>query len=255
MKHCCDSYRIYEYFYVYLIMFLKISTIALIPALIIQGNRVKKNTPSLPEPEGEREGITGTGKALSILILGDSAAAGVGVNTQQDALLGSILSELQDQFEITWKLQAKTGDTTSKVIRATHALEQQHYDVVVTSVGVNDVTKLMPADVWIRKQQQFYTLIDQKFTPKLIIAAGVPPMNLFPALPNPLAWLFGQYSKKMNQKLDQFVANKSNMQRIEYDIEQYQALNLEMAEDGFHPSKEVYQIWGQQVADRIRLQF
>lgn len=69
-------------------MFLKAATITLIPALIIQGKKVKKNTPRLPEPEGVREGITGQGKKLSILILGDSAAAGVGVKTQEDALLG-----------------------------------------------------------------------------------------------------------------------------------------------------------------------
>lgn len=46
-------------------MLLKAATIALIPALIIQGNRVKKNTIKLPEPEGAREGQTGTGKKLS----------------------------------------------------------------------------------------------------------------------------------------------------------------------------------------------
>mgnify|MGYP002714753692 CR=1 FL=1 len=131
-------------------MLLKAATIALIPALIIQGNRVKKNTIKLPEPEGAREGQTGTGKKLSLLIVGDSAAAGVGVDYQDDALLGAILNELKNDFEIEWKLQAKTGDTTSKVIRTLDQIEAKSYDVVVTSVGVNDVTKLMPADVWIK---------------------------------------------------------------------------------------------------------
>lgn len=233
-------------------MLLKASTIALIPALIIQGNRVKKNTLRLAEPEGAREGIIGQGKVLSLLIVGDSAAAGVGVNTQDDALVGAILSELQDQFEVHWKLQAKTGDTSSQVTKAVQALDQQHYDVVVTSVGVNDVTKLMPADIWITKQQRLYDLIDQKFKPSLVIAAGVPPMNLFPALPNPLAWLFGQYAKKMNQALAKMVAKRGNMQWIEYDIAQYKALNLEMAADGFHPSKDVYALWGKEVAAKIQ---
>ena len=97
--------------------------------------------------------------------------------------------------------------------------------MVVTSVGVNDVTKLMPADVWIKKQEQFYGKIQQKFNPKLVIAAGVPPMNMFPALPNPLAWLFGQYAKHMNQQLEKFVNKQINMQWIEYDIEKYRAMN------------------------------
>ncbi|WP_441367014.1 SGNH/GDSL hydrolase family protein [Acinetobacter lwoffii] len=236
-------------------MLLKAATIALIPALVIQGNRVKKNTLRLPEPEGAREGQTGTGNKLSLLILGDSAAAGVGVEHQHDALLGAILHELKDDFEIDWKLQAKTGDTSSKVIHALDQMEVQHYDVIVTSVGVNDVTKLIPVEVWIQKQEQLYSKIQQKFSPKLIIAAGVPPMNMFPALPNPLAWLFGQYAKQMNQQLENFVNQQVNMQWIEYDIEKYRAMNLQMAADGFHPSKEVYTLWGQEVAGKIRKTF
>jgi len=236
-------------------MLLKAATIALIPALVIQGNRVKKNTLKLPEPQGKRQGRTGIGKKLSLLILGDSAAAGVGVEHQDDALLGAILHELKNDFEIDWKLQAKTGDTSSKVIHALDQIEVQHYDVIVTSVGVNDVTKLMPADIWIQKQEQLYSKIQQKFSPKLIIAAGVPPMNMFPALPNPLAWLFGQYAKQMNQQLEKFVNQQVNMQWIEYDIEKYRAMNLQMAVDGVHPSKEVYTLWGQEVAGKIRKTF
>lgn len=170
--------------------------------------------------------MIGQGKPLSILIVGDSAAAGVGVDHQEDALTGAILSQLQQDYQIRWKLQAKTGDATSNVIRVLEKIPAEHYDVVVTSVGVNDVTKLTPADVWIKKQQKLYQAIESRFSPELIIAAGVPPMNMFPALPNPLAWLFGRYAKAMNSELEKFVSKKANMQWIEYDIKQYQALNL-----------------------------
>lgn len=238
-----------------MIMLLKVSTIALIPALIVQGNRVKKNTLRLDEPSGNRQGQRGSGKPLSILILGDSAAAGVGVKHQDDALLGQVVLALQDQYQVTWLLHAKTGQTTSQVIHSLNDLPEQHFDIVLTSVGVNDVTKLMSADVWIKKQQKLYASILEKFSPQLVITASVPPMNLFPALPNPLAWLFGQYAKKMNQQLKKLVDQKPNMERIEYDIQRYQALNLEMAEDGFHPSKDVYKLWAEQVAEIIRLKF
>ena len=42
---------------------------------------------------------------------------------------------------------------------------------------------------------------------------------------------------------------------IEYDIKNFQAMNLSMASDGFHPSKEVYAIWGRQVAALVRQSF
>lgn len=236
-------------------MWLRAATLALIPALVIQGSRVKKNTIRLPEAEGEREGITGQGQTLSLLILGDSAAAGVGVAHQNDALLGAVVSALQHQYQVHWRLEAQSGDTTSQLIQKIKKMVNQKYDVVVTSVGVNDVTRLMSARTWIKQQQQFYQLIQAKFQPELIIATGVPPMHLFPALPNPLSWLFGQYAKQMNLQLKKMIAQQKDMQWIEYDIQKYQSMNLEMAKDGFHPSKEIYQIWGKEVAVRILERF
>ena len=236
-------------------MFLKISTLVLIPSLVVQGYRVKKYTPRLEEASGHRQGTIGQGKALSILILGDSAAAGVGVKDQQDALLGSILNELKHDFEIHYRLEAKTGDTTLQVLERTKQLKNQHFDIVITSVGVNDVTKLISPQKWIQQQQRFYTEIESKFSPKMLLLTGVPPMNLFPALPNPLGWLLGQYSSAMNKQLSQFVNTKPYYQLIQFDLAHFKALNLQMAEDGFHPSKEIYQLWAKEVSQVILKKF
>ncbi len=213
-------------------MRLKIYTLALIPVILFQGYAVKKNTPRLAEPKGERIGQKGVGKSLALLILGDSAAAGVGVNVQDDALLGSILKELSSEFSIQFYLHATTGFTTDQVIQSIQTLETQH-----------------------SKQKQLYDILKHKFSPQLTIASGVPPMDQFPALPNPLAWLFGQYAKAMNLELGQFVAQQKQMEWIEYDLKKFLTLNLAMAKDGFHPSKEIYQYWGKQVAEKIRQSF
>ncbi len=236
-------------------MWLRLSTFALLPVLVIQGLKVRKNTPRLLEASGDRDGLIGQGQPLSLLILGDSAAAGVGVETQQDALSGAIISELKKEYLLHWKLHAKTGDTTEQVYQAIQQLEPKKYDVVVTSVGVNDVTKLISAKTWIKQQKQLFTQIQNHFQPKLIIVSGVPPMQHFPALPNPLAWLFGQYAEQMNQTLKQWLAPQPQFRFIEYDIKNFQAMNLSMASDGFHPSKEIYAIWGQQVATLVRQTF
>ena len=236
-------------------MRLKIYTLALIPVILFQCYAVKKNTPRLAEPEGERIGQKGVGKSLALLILGDSAAAGVGVNVQDDALLGAILKELSSEFSIQFYLHAMTGFTTDQVIQSIQTLETQHFDVIITSVGVNDITKFTSPQAWIAKQKQLYQILKHKFSPQLTIASGVPPMDQFPALPNPLAWLFGQYAKAMNLELGQFVAQQKQMEWIEYDLKKFLALNLAMAKDGFHPSKEIYQYWGKQVAEKIRQSF
>lgn len=101
---------------------LKMLTFGLLPSLLWQGYQVKKNTPRLAEASGERKGLIGQGQTLSILILGDSAAAGVGVQKQEDALLGALLSELKNHFTVRYQLEAKTGDTTLQVLQRTKLL-------------------------------------------------------------------------------------------------------------------------------------
>jgi lysophospholipase L1-like esterase len=223
-------------------MWLQLSTFALLPIIIIQGVKVRKDTPRLIEASGDRDGLAGQGDPLSLLILGDSAAAGVGVETQQDALSGAIISQLKNEYALRWKLHAKTGDTTKQVYQAVQQLEHKKYDIVIISIGVNDVTKLTSAKSWIKQQKQLFTQIQKQFQPKLIIVSGVPPMQHFPALPNPLAWLFGKYAEQMNQTLQQWLAPQSQFRFIQYDIESFQAMDLPMASDGFHPSKEIYAI-------------
>lgn len=236
-------------------MWLKITTFTLLPIVAIQGIKVRKNTPRLPEASGERDGVIGSGKPLSLLILGDSAAAGVGVETQQDALSGAIITELGNEFTLTWKLQAQTGNTTQQVIQAAKQISDQQYDIVITSIGVNDVTKFTSARSWLKQQKQLFADIQNRFKPKLIIVSGVPPMQHFPALPNPLAWLFGKYAAQMNQVLQQWLMPQDKFKFIQYDIKEFQALDLPMASDGFHPSKEIYAIWGQQIALLVRETF
>jgi len=221
-------------------MWLKITTFALLPIVAIQGIKVRKNTPRLPEASGERDGVIGSGKPLSLLILGDSAA---------------IITELGNEFTLTWKLQAQTGNTTQQVIQAAKQISDQQYDIVITSTGVNDVTKFTSARSWLKQQKQLFADIQNRFKPKLIIVSGVPPMQHFPALPYPLAWLFGKYAAQMNQVLQQWLMPQDKFKFIKYDIKEFQALNLPMASDGFHPSKEIYAIWGQKVAFLVRETF
>ena len=58
-------------------MRLAMTTLALAPLLVVQGWYVKRVTPRLPEAEGARQGVTGQGQRLRLLVVGDSAAAGV----------------------------------------------------------------------------------------------------------------------------------------------------------------------------------
>ncbi|WP_232504275.1 hypothetical protein [Shewanella benthica] len=72
------------------------------PLLLIQGRLVRKNIPILAEATGGRSGCLGEGRPLSLLVVGDSAAAGVGVETQDDALSGCLTRVLAQKYCVDW---------------------------------------------------------------------------------------------------------------------------------------------------------
>src|SRR5690554_4997017 len=117
----------------------KLMQLLLAPWLIWQGRKVRKNTLRLPEAAGPREGQQGSGTPLRLLVLGDSAAAGVGCETQQQALTGQLVSILAPQHQLVWQLWAQSSLTSAGLLELVHAQPAQAFDVVVISVGVNDV--------------------------------------------------------------------------------------------------------------------
>ena len=231
-------------------MRLILTTLLLAPILFPQGKRVKKTMVRLPEPDGQRSGHVGSGDMLRVLILGDSAAAGVGVNTQQEALAGQLIGRLSKNHHVKWQLEANSGHTTQQVIDHIKGIKAQQFDVVVTSVGVNDVTKLMPEGKWITLQKKLIAEIQLQFQPKLLLMTSVPPMQHFSGLPQPLRWHLGLYARQMNARLTKLLKGQSNVQQIVWPLGEGQR-DIPLAEDGFHPSAVAYEVWAEVIVDAI----
>ena len=123
--------------------------VVLSPLLICQGIYVRRVTPKLPEADGPRSGEAGTGAPLRVLVLGDSAAAGVGVQTQEEALAGYIVSGLKRKFRVVWRVEAQTGATTRSTIARLKSMAQESFAAVAISLGVNDVTCGRRATTWL----------------------------------------------------------------------------------------------------------
>ena len=108
----------------------------------------------MPEPAGPRVGVTGQGPPLRLLIAGDSAAAGVGASSQDEALCGQLVQRLSQHFTLHWQLQAVTGLTSPGLEQMLLTLPEQPFDVVVLSIGVNDVTNLIAPNLWVKWQER-----------------------------------------------------------------------------------------------------
>ena len=230
----------------------ELAAIALLPVLFGQAVVVRRRTPRLPEPQGERSGSEGSGNRLRLFIVGDSAAAGVGVSTQRDALAGRLVSHLSGDFHIEWELEAKTSRKAVDVCLILEAQAQKEFDVAVTSIGVNDVTHLTGLGKWIRQQEAIVGLLRSKFQVRHILLTGLPPMHMFPSLPQPLRWYLGARASRFNKELKSFADRSAICEFVAID---YPLEPAYMASDGFHPGAPAYDLWGRHAACVIRRRF
>jgi len=225
---------------------------ALGPVFLTQGKWVRRETPVLPEPAGPRTGVAGDGPLLRLLVLGDSAGAGVGAATQDEALAGRIVSRLASTRRIEWRIVARTGATTASTIRHLERHEPFTADVVVTSLGVNDVTGDVGVEKFLALQAHLHGLLREKFGTRLVLASGLPPMHLFPALPQPLRWYLGERAGELDRAIAQWLTVSNGAQHLPFRGE---VDAVHMAADGFHPGPAVYDAWGEAAARRIEAYF
>jgi lysophospholipase L1-like esterase len=226
-----------------------LAKLSLAPLLIAQALYVRQKALNLPEPPGPRQGHTGTGRALRLLITGDSSGAGVGATAQARALSGCLVDALASDHQVTWQLEARTGDTTRATLARLPALPAAPFDVAVLALGVNDVTKAAPLPRWSADQRKLHQLLRQKFGVRHILASGIPPIGQFPLLPQPLRGLLGRTADRFDAELARLAHNDPSLHHLPFDLPfrpEY------IARDGFHPSEMAYPIWAARLAAEIR---
>lgn len=220
------------------------------PVLIPLGVYTKWKTPRLAEPSGARVGQVGTPHKpkLRLLLLGDSAAAGVGTEQQADALSGHLTQQLAQQFHCEWTLHARSGWTSQQLLDSLKKIPSQHFDVAIVSIGVNDVLQPLSILGWQQRLRRLDWALKTGLGVKYIIYSALPPMHNFPALPQPLRYFLGYNAHSFNQLLvDEFAAQKDSLV-LKIDIPFEKRF---MAKDGFHPSAVGYAMWAKHAAEAV----
>lgn len=125
----------------------------LAPVLLRQGARVRRATPVLPEAAGDRsgrEGASAQGPPLRLLVVGESTAAGVGVEHQREGLPRQLAVELSRRWDraVDWQVRARTGATASATAGDLLASATGVQDLVVVVLGVNDALRLRSRNDW-----------------------------------------------------------------------------------------------------------
>lgn len=223
----------------------------LAPALLWQGAHLRRTALRLPEAVGPRAGVVGAGQLppLRLLFVGDSSIAGVGVETQDEAMPRLAARALADRLArpVSWQSIARSGVSTREAIDLFMDQATGPADVVVTGLGVNDVTGQRRTGRFLADQVELLARVRQRTGADLAVVTGLPPLHRLPAAPQPLRWYLGQCARRLDRGLARLCASRDDLAFVTLAW----ARADEMARDRFHPGASQHRRWAAMVADAV----
>ncbi len=217
------------------------------PFFFYQAFRLRKNIVILPDPEGALKGSQGDGPLLKVLLVGDSAAVGVGVDTQDETLKGRLVNRLIKDHKVHYEIKAKSGSNSRGTIKILTEAKAEDFDIALISLGVNDITVGMTNYTFRKLQKKIIQILKQKFNVKQVILSGVPPIGKFPVLPQPSRWFLGKTAAMFDNTLRQLAESEQCYYVAPIDSDDVTLL----ASDGFHPGPKIYDYWAEKAYQSI----
>ena len=228
--------------------------LVLSPLLLAQAVHTRWRLPKLPEAAGPRRGRVSAEGApanaqLGLLIVGDSSAAGVGVDLQDDALAGRLSQALTRRLglAVQWQLCANSGVTTAQA--AGLLVDALPADVAVVVTGVNDVVDRVRPAIALTARAALVADLRRRAGVRHVVLTPVPPMHCFSGLPQPLRWLAGRDAAAHERALAGWAARQDGVSHLPFDLPLHDPAML--ARDGFHPAAPLYRLWGETLAEHI----
>ena len=189
---------------------------------------------------------------MRLTVVGDSTAAGCGVDTHDDGFAGNLARALSQRSgrSVRWHVHGVPGAVIRDVRR--HLLTEVggDLDLVVLLVGVNDVLARTPARVW---GHELTAVVAQlAIRSRRVAVAGIAPFERFPSLPTTLAHYLRERALVLDDVAGSVCCEHPSAQwtgasdGVDIDADFF-------ARDGFHPSAAGYGRWARAVADQLHL--
>jgi lysophospholipase L1-like esterase len=194
--------------------------------------------------------VAGVGEPLRLIALGESTVAGMGARTHEHALAGQLALALnrETQRPIEWLVVARSGinarQTSAELVPK---LAGHRADVVMIALGVNDSIEFHSARRWTADVEKLIDDVRTAVGDALVLLSGVPPLDYFPALPQPLSFVLGARSAALELASIELVRRLTRVVYVPFRIERERCDELFCA-DGFHPSELGYSEWAKELA-------
>lgn len=226
-----------------------------IAACAPQGLRVRRSAPRFPGAAGPQLGAFGVdaghGPPLRLLGVGDSIVAGVGAETTERAMPAAAARAIAERTgrHVSWRLLGEIGARAPAVVANLRALaDEAPYDVIVVSVGVNDVTGLRRTPAWRASVTTLVGALRDHSPCATVVLCGLPPLHRFPLLPSPLRDVLGVRARRFDRELAEIAASLDGCAHLPTEFD---ARPEAFAADGYHPNAESHEVWGRGVADHV----
>ncbi|WP_283134168.1 SGNH/GDSL hydrolase family protein [Rhizohabitans arisaemae] len=222
----------------------------------VQGVLVRRRTPRLPEAGGDRQGVVwpaGEASArspLRIAVLGESTAAGVGVNSHEDGFAGHLARSLAVRTgrAIAWQVAARSGANTRVTVRDL-VPQLEPADAVVVLLGVNELLELRRPLAFERDLVTLAAAVRRRLGPVPIVLAGMAPVGRFPALPQPLRGVMGVWAAGLDRAMVRAASAVRDVRHVPAGVPVESAEVF--AADGFHPGAVGYRMWAAAIAPAV----
>lgn len=222
-----------------------------LPVYVWQGLGVRRRTRRMaPPPNSAIRDFAGDGKPLRLLVIGDSSAAGVGVDSIDKCFAGLLPRFVSEQTgrPVTVRI-AGMNSATSDQIRdhVVPHIEPRDFNYIALNIGTNDAKNFHSRR---RFKRDFGTLLyalRARFPSATIIWSGVLDMKDVPALPSPLNRVLGVRSRLIDHMGRVLCHERGALA----PAPEWRAIPENFSADGFHASEAGYREWAENLARYI----
>ncbi len=183
--------------------------------------------------------------AVSMLVLGDSTAVGVGASKPEDSVPGRVAQKINATYvENHAQVGAQVKDLESQIAAA----KLREYTLILIQIGANDIIRFRSADTAAQKLQLALEKLPKANKVILISAGNVGGVQAFPFFVRPIhTHLTLKYHAAFDAVMKEYGGTYVNL----YEDPKSDKVLLEpetyVAADGLHLSSEGYRLWFEKI--------
>ena len=217
--------------------------------LFVKYNGENVDVPSIPR----QELVLGQGSDLRYTVLGDSTAVGQGANYADGIAVRSTVHLAQKSHAVRMNNYGVSGARMNDVLTRQIPQITERPDIVLISIGANDITHFSSVSAVRNDMSGAIQQLRRKNSSVVIIITGVPAMGSVSRFPQPLRYLAGLQTTRMNKMFTELsVQQQVTLAPIAEKTGATFAHNHQLfAQDNFHPNKAGYSLWVTVVNDTL----